>query len=327
VLDPVFVNDISGKGTLAGRSALASLVVHVAAILVVLLVGGPVTHFIAQPRSVVMIAPSPEPARVHRLPVIPRHEARLALPPPLTPRLTLPVIEIPTAPVVEAVRTVPPAPELPHAVLPPAPLAPPAPSVKTGEFVQVTPATAQLAPQLSLHSSGFAAAENPRGTLPRSQLSAASAGFDSAGVTNEGPRHTGVSKSGFSDAAPSAESAPLRHAIAKSAFGDVSKEVPAAPGAASPAASLTSPVDILSKPRPAYTSEARALGIEGEVLVEVVFESGGSVRVVRLVKGLGHGLDESALEAAREIRFHPARRGGAPADATAVVHIVYQLAY
>jgi protein TonB len=73
--------------------------------------------------------------------------------------------------------------------------------------------------------------------------------------------------------------------------------------------------------------EARALGIEGEVLVEVVFEAGESVRVVQLVKGLGHGLDENALAAAREIRFRPARRGGIATDATAVVHILFQLAY
>jgi TonB family protein len=90
---------------------------------------------------------------------------------------------------------------------------------------------------------------------------------------------------------------------------------------------LTTPVDILSKPRPAYTAEARALGVEGEVLVEVVFESGATVRVVRLVKGLGSGLDENALAAAREIRFRPARRAGIATDSTAIVHILFQLAY
>jgi TonB family protein len=69
------------------------------------------------------------------------------------------------------------------------------------------------------------------------------------------------------------------------------------------------------------------LAIEGEVLVEVVLEASGTVRVVRLVKGLGHGLDESAQAAAREIRFRPALKEGIPADSTAVVHIVFQLAY
>jgi TonB family protein len=69
------------------------------------------------------------------------------------------------------------------------------------------------------------------------------------------------------------------------------------------------------------------LAIEGEVLVEVVLEASGRVRVVRLVKGLGHGLDENAQAAAREIRFRPALKEGVPADSTAVVHILFQLAY
>ena len=60
------------------------------------------------------------------------------------------------------------------------------------------------------------------------------------------------------------------------------------------------PVVILEKPNPIYTDEARKLGLEGEVLVEVVFPaSGGPVQVVRVMKGLGHGLDEAAMRAAR----------------------------
>ncbi len=69
------------------------------------------------------------------------------------------------------------------------------------------------------------------------------------------------------------------------------------------------------------------MSIEGEVLVEVVLEASGRVRIVRLVKGLGHGLDENAQASAREIRFRPALKQGVPADSTAVVHILFQLAY
>jgi len=159
-------------------------------------------------------------------------------------------------------------------------------------------------------------------------LSAASSGFDNGGPVNQGPRHLAVTGSGFSDAAPVSGPARERQAIAKSSFGDAASERPTTSAPRGPAAaSLSSPVDILSKPRPAYTAEARALGIEGEVLVEVVFEAAGTVRVLRLVKGLGHGLDESALAAAHEIRFKPSRRDGLASDATAVVHIVFQLAY
>jgi len=68
------------------------------------------------------------------------------------------------------------------------------------------------------------------------------------------------------------------------------------------------------------------LHIEGEVLLEVVFEGSGSIRVVRVVHGLGHGLDESAIKAAQQIRFTPAQKDGSPVDFTGVLHIVFQLA-
>ena len=86
------------------------------------------------------------------------------------------------------------------------------------------------------------------------------------------------------------------------------------------------PAEILSKPVPAYTDEARRMKVEGEVLLEVVLEASGKVRVLRVVRGLGHGLDESAVRAAEQISFKPAMRDGQPADSTAVLHIIFQLA-
>src|SRR6201993_3402961 len=86
------------------------------------------------------------------------------------------------------------------------------------------------------------------------------------------------------------------------------------------------PAEIISKPVPAYTEEARAKRIEGEVLLEVVFEASGKLRVLRIVRGLGHGLDDAAVRAAEQIRFKPALKDGQPSDSTAVVHIIFQLA-
>jgi TonB family protein len=86
-------------------------------------------------------------------------------------------------------------------------------------------------------------------------------------------------------------------------------------------------VEILFKPRPAYSEEARRLKIEGEVLVEVLFAASGEVKVVGVEKGLGHGLDEAAVQAAANIRFKPAKRGGVAVDSTAVARITFQLAY
>ena len=67
--------------------------------------------------------------------------------------------------------------------------------------------------------------------------------------------------------------------------------------------------------------------LEGEVLLQVLFTATEEVRVLDIVRGLGHGLDENAIRAAQQIRFKPARRDGEPVDSTATVHIIFQLAY
>lgn len=89
----------------------------------------------------------------------------------------------------------------------------------------------------------------------------------------------------------------------------------------------TNPVEITFKPNPVYTDEARALKLEGEVLLEVSFSANGTLHVNRVVRGLGHGLDEAAIAAANKIRFKPALRMGQPVDSTAVVHVLFQMAY
>jgi TonB family protein len=89
----------------------------------------------------------------------------------------------------------------------------------------------------------------------------------------------------------------------------------------------TTQVEIISKPSPVYTQEALQLKLEGEVLLEVLFGANGQLHVNRVVRGLGHGLDEAATSAANHIRYKPAQRLGTPVDSTAIVHVVFQLAY
>lgn len=118
-----------------------------------------------------------------------------------------------------------------------------------------------------------------------------------------------------------------RAALEASGFGDA--DVPAPPSTKSRAevSSVTVlPAEIISKPTPSYTAEARSLKIQGEVLLEVVLEASGNLHVVRVVQGLGHGLDDNAVRAAEQIRFKPALRNGQPADSTVLLHIIFQLA-
>ena len=90
-------------------------------------------------------------------------------------------------------------------------------------------------------------------------------------------------------------------------------------------AARVTPVAIESKPAPVYTEEARRLRVEGDVVLEVVFAATGEIRIVGVVKGLGHGLDEAAVAATRQIRFTPARRDGQLVDYPATIHVVFAL--
>jgi TonB family protein len=116
--------------------------------------------------------------------------------------------------------------------------------------------------------------------------------------------------------------------VRQGGFGDVDgtakQEAPKKRAEAGPA---QIPVEILFKPKPDYTDDARKARIEGEVLVRVLFTAAGEVQVLDVVRGLGHGLDESALRAAKQIKFKPAQREGQPVDSSATVHIVFQMAY
>ena len=89
----------------------------------------------------------------------------------------------------------------------------------------------------------------------------------------------------------------------------------------------TTAVEITYKPNPVYTEEARNLKLEGEVLLEMEFAANGELHVIRVVRGLGHGLDEAAVAAANKMRFKPAMRSGQAIDSSAIVHVVFQMAY
>ena len=140
----------------------------------------------------------------------------------------------------------------------------------------------------------------------------ASSGFGNGMATGDGSGRVSASRVGT---------------VRQSGFGDA--DVPAPPTVRSRPAEATAkviPAEILSKPVPVYTQEARNLKIEGEVLLEVVLGSDGKLHVTRVVRGLGHGLDDAAVRAAEQIRFKPAQKDGQPTDSTAVLHIIFQLA-
>jgi TonB family protein len=138
-----------------------------------------------------------------------------------------------------------------------------------------------------------------------------------------------VASSGFgAGTATGGGTATSSKVVQSTGFGDAGTAAPANthPRSGEVSSAPVLPAEILSKPTPVYTQEARTLKIEGEVLVEVLLEASGRSHVVRVVRGLGHGLDDNAVKAVEEIRFKPAIRNGQAADSTVVMHIVFHLA-
>ena len=91
-----------------------------------------------------------------------------------------------------------------------------------------------------------------------------------------------------------------------------------------PGSGITPP-SLLHEVKPVYTDEGRRRSVEGEVVMEVVVRADGSVGQVRVLQGLGSGLNERAADAVRQWRFAPARRFGKPVDVLVEVAVEFRL--
>ena len=85
------------------------------------------------------------------------------------------------------------------------------------------------------------------------------------------------------------------------------------------------PPRLLHEVKAQYTEDARRRGITGDVLLEVVVRRDGSVGDVRVLQGLGYGLEERAITAVRQWRFAAGQRKGAPVDVLVEVAVEFTL--
>jgi len=135
-----------------------------------------------------------------------------------------------------------------------------------------------------------------------------------------------VASAGFANGVIGGTGQPGSHGtVAKGSFGDNLYGSAPAP-AARPQEPATTPIVVLAKPLPTYTAEARQLKIEGDVTLQVRFAASGQVEVLRVISGLGHGLDEQARIAAERIRFKPATKDGHAVDEVSIIHVTFQMA-
>ena len=291
-------------------------------------------HFIQLVSTPVWVNHEPAPVRYIDPPANTevQHEAVLHVPVSQKPKISQEEI---SAPKVEMATVRPPA-------LPPTVPVIPRQLVKTNVFStgNSDPPTIARAPQ-QVQTGGFG---DPNGVPARDNqgkpVTIASLGsFELPGGSGHGNGTAGghgvpgvVASAGFGNGVATGDGSgrvnTSRGTVRESGFvsAEAMNPVQTQPKAADNAATRFVPAEILFKPAPVYTTEAKNLRIEGEVLLEVVFESTGKLRILRVVQGLGHGLDESAVRAAGQILFKPALRDGQPTDFTAVVHIVFQLA-
>ena len=138
-----------------------------------------------------------------------------------------------------------------------------------------------------------------------------------------------VASTGFGNgvATPPPSGGGKRGVVQSGGFADASVEDNTPKKKAAAGDSPTTMVNILDKPRPQYTAEGRNLRLEGDVVLDMVFQADGTVQVNGVISGLGHGLDEAAVRAAQQIKFKPAKRDGQPINFPARVRIEFRLAY
>ncbi len=91
-----------------------------------------------------------------------------------------------------------------------------------------------------------------------------------------------------------------------------------------PGSGITPP-RVLKEVKADYTEEARQRGLSGDVVMEIVVRADGAVGDVRILQGLGSGLNERAAQAVRQWRFAPATRQGAPVDVIVEVAVEFKL--
>lgn len=87
---------------------------------------------------------------------------------------------------------------------------------------------------------------------------------------------------------------------------------------------ITAPIPI-STPEAKYTIEAKKKRIQGICLVSLIVDAYGVPQNPRVVKSIGYGLDEAALEAVKAYRFRPATKDGHPVAVLMSIEVNFRL--
>jgi TonB family protein len=84
--------------------------------------------------------------------------------------------------------------------------------------------------------------------------------------------------------------------------------------------------EILAQPLPDYTEEARKARVEGTVVLTGVVRRDGTMDQIKVARGLGYGLDDSAIRTVMsKWRFRPATCNGQPTDYPATIEAGFHI--
>ncbi|HXK04855.1 MAG TPA: TonB family protein [Verrucomicrobiae bacterium] len=113
-------------------------------------------------------------------------------------------------------------------------------------------------------------------------------------------------------------------AIRKSLAGALSRHVLASETTFRVGGGVTAP-SLLSKVEPQYSEDARASKIAGTVTLQVVIDTDGIAKEIQVIKSMGYGLDEKAVEAINLWTFKPGTMGGQPVPVQATIEVNFRL--
>ncbi len=83
--------------------------------------------------------------------------------------------------------------------------------------------------------------------------------------------------------------------------------------------------ELIYKVDPEFSEEARKAKFMGIVLVNLVVDQNGNPQNVHILRGVGMGLDEKAVEAVKQYKFKPARENGKPVAVELNVEVNFQI--
>ena len=83
--------------------------------------------------------------------------------------------------------------------------------------------------------------------------------------------------------------------------------------------------EAIATPDPEYTEEARNAKTQGVCVLALIVDENGNPRDIRVVRGLGFGLDARAVEAVKQWRFKPSLKDGHPVNVQISVEVGFKL--